>query len=129
MILPLWSVRKDAMQGAVHLHDDIVELKPENVVGRIGVASVGTGAGVGAGSVGVAATTGNGYAGTVGTVKSLGNAGTVGTVGTPAVGTAGTTGKTGVTVATPSTFPLVSTVCSTLTLTVKILDASWATRR
>ena len=135
MILRLDYVRRDRRKGAVHSQDDVVELKPEYVAGRVvgsmelGSVVVGAGAGVGAGSVGDAATDENGYAGTVGTFKSLGNAGTVGTVGTPTVGTAGTTGKTGVTVATPTTLPAMSIVCSTLTFTVKMLGAACAARR
>jgi hypothetical protein len=76
---------------------------------------------------------GNGYAGTV---RSLGNGGTAGTEGSTTVGTACAAtipgievGSPGVEVASPMTLPLVSTVATTSTTTVKTFEGSTAARR
>jgi hypothetical protein len=76
---------------------------------------------------------GNGYAGTV---RSLGNGGTAGTEGSTTVGTACTAttprievGSPGVEVARPMILPLVSTVATTSTMTVRTFEGTTAARR
>lgn len=128
---------------------EVVELNPDTLGKRLVLERVAEGVDSGAPDRDVVATAatvgtpdGHGYAGTDGTCKSLGNGGTEGTEGTARTETRegeapaavatdgaradGTVPTAGVAVCSPITWPAVSSVAMTSTLTVRTLAVTCA---